>query len=197
MVMEFQREYKTSEKERAYAKAHYQKNIEKYRAYKKAQMAKRRANPKINEKIKAQQRKWYHNCGGLNKQRRYHEKEKKERFFKWRVRLFNMHHKTKHTEQDFKILWEKQNGVCFFTGWILTNTAQIDHITPITRGGNHELSNLRWICREANYAKRNLTDAEFINVIRAIAEALTPPSPTVTGKNRAENALVEEKSEGI
>jgi site-specific DNA-cytosine methylase len=42
-----------------------------------------------------------------------------------------------------------------------------------------------------------LGNAVTVNVIRAIAEAINPPSPTVTAKNRAENALVEEKSIGI
>jgi 5-methylcytosine-specific restriction endonuclease McrA len=43
----------------------------------------------------------------------------------------------------------------------LSRTAQLDHILPRAKGGGDHISNLRWLCPEANYAKRDLTDEEF------------------------------------
>ena len=168
--MKSERKYKTSEKEREYQRQYYRKNIEKYRKYKQEQMKRMRANPQTNEGIKARTREWYRTSGRAERQKEYLEKFKIERFFKWRVRLFNQHYGTKHTETDFIELWNKQKGICPFTGWTLDKTAQIDHIIPIKREGTSSLSNLRWLCKEANYGKRDMLDGEYLNVIEAIVK---------------------------
>jgi len=170
--VENKREYKTSEQERAYQRQYYASHKEKYRLYKKKQMKERRVNPAINERIKTRTREWYKSSGRAEKQKLYLQTFRKERFFKWRVRLFNMRYKTKYTEFDFKMLWDKQKGICPFTGWKLNDTAVIDHIIPIKRGGTHYLANLRWICKEANWGKRDMLDGEYLNVIEAIGRQL-------------------------
>ena len=58
-------------------------------------------------------------------------------------------------------LWRKQKGLCALTGRRLDRTAQLDHKLPRARGGGDNIQNLQWLCREANYAKRDLTNAEF------------------------------------
>jgi 5-methylcytosine-specific restriction endonuclease McrA len=83
-----------------------------------------------------------------------------------------MHNRTSHTGDDLKAIWEKQGGTCHFTGWPLDQTAHLDHIVPVKRGGTHEISNLRWTNKQVNYAKRDMLDGEFLNVIQAIAERL-------------------------
>jgi len=50
--------------------------------------------------------------------------------------------------------------------------AQIDHIIPITRNGTHKLENLRWVCTQANLAKRNLIDEEFYAFCQDVVEFL-------------------------
>jgi 5-methylcytosine-specific restriction endonuclease McrA len=59
---------------------------------------------------------------------------------------------------------------CALTGWPLEygNTASIDHIVPKSRGGDNTLRNLRWVDKRVNYAKRDLTDHEFIALCRAV-----------------------------
>ena len=44
----------------------------------------------------------------------------------------------------------------------MDRSAQVDHILPKARGGSDDLSNLQWVCKEANIAKRHMTDAEFV-----------------------------------
>ncbi len=66
------------------------------------------------------------------------------------------------TAFDLASIWRKQRGMCALTGRKLDRTAELDHKHPKARGGKDELSNLQWVTREANRAKRDLTDAEFL-----------------------------------
>jgi 5-methylcytosine-specific restriction endonuclease McrA len=59
-------------------------------------------------------------------------------------------------------LWKEQRGLCAITGRRLDRTAEIDHRLPRARGGGDNIANLQWVTREANRAKRDLTDAEFV-----------------------------------
>ena len=65
--------------------------------------------------------------------------------------------------KDLKQLIEKQNYKCFLTGDDISFESDIDldHIIPITRGGKNKLSNVRWVTRQANRLKNNLTDDEL------------------------------------
>jgi 5-methylcytosine-specific restriction endonuclease McrA len=70
-------------------------------------------------------------------------------------------------------LWKKQRGICPVTGRRLNReNAQIDHILPITRGGTHDIANLRWVHKDINYAKRDLIDAEFFRLCLDVASYL-------------------------
>jgi 5-methylcytosine-specific restriction endonuclease McrA len=62
---------------------------------------------------------------------------------------------------DLARLWHAQRGLCALTGRKLDRTAQVDHKLPRARGGGDEITNLRWVCRVANEAKRHMTDAEL------------------------------------
>lgn len=65
------------------------------------------------------------------------------------------------TAKDLAALWRQQRGLCALTGRKLDRSAEVDHIVPRARGGGDLISNLRWVCRDANRAKRDLTDEEF------------------------------------
>lgn len=81
-----------------------------------------------------------------------------------------------------KEIWEKQNGICPFTGWelILPNTvdgwdesssrvkrASLDRIDS-EKG--YLKGNVRFVSVMANYAKNKLNDYELINFCKAVAE---------------------------
>lgn len=46
---------------------------------------------------------------------------------------------------------------------------EIDHIHPLARGGDNEVYNLQVICQRCNYAKSDMTEAEFLEHIRRIS----------------------------
>lgn len=80
------------------------------------------------------------------------------------------------TALDLWRMWHKQKGRCAITGRRLDRTAQLDHITAKARGGGDEPENLRWLCKDANLALRELSDAEFValcsDVMRWIGERI-------------------------
>jgi len=49
---------------------------------------------------------------------------------------------------------------------------EIDHIIPLSRGGKHEISNLRRLCKECNISKWDFLDSEFITHIEKILRHL-------------------------
>jgi 5-methylcytosine-specific restriction endonuclease McrA len=103
------------------------------------------------------QRKCYEN-GGREYQQAYLDSLKKTNFFKWKARKSYV----ELTEHELKQLWDSQNGKCALTGRLLDDDAELDHIVPRTRGGGNNYENMRWLCAEANQAKRNLLDSEFL-----------------------------------
>jgi 5-methylcytosine-specific restriction endonuclease McrA len=72
--------------------------------------------------------------------------------------------------KELALLWKAQKGICPFTGRRLNRqNSQLDHIVPLVKGGTSEKSNLRWVHRDVNYAKRDLLDAEFLTLCQDIA----------------------------
>ena len=58
--------------------------------------------------------------------------------------------------------WKIQNGSCLVTNERLyRNNAVVDHIIPISRGGNSNFDNLRWVIKEFNDIKGGFLDSEF------------------------------------
>ena len=72
------------------------------------------------------------------------------------------------TARELAALWKSQRGRCAITGRRLDRTAQLDHIVARARGGNDSITNLRWLCKEANLARRELSDAEFVVLCRDV-----------------------------
>lgn len=69
------------------------------------------------------------------------------------------------TFQELARLWKSQRGVCPYTQRRLTQeNAQLDHVIPMIRGGSSTIENLQWVNRDVNYAKRDLSRDEFIQL---------------------------------
>jgi 5-methylcytosine-specific restriction endonuclease McrA len=53
---------------------------------------------------------------------------------------------------------------CAYCGCVLTESqATVDHITPLSRGGTHEMGNLALCCQGCNTQKHNKTLPEYIS----------------------------------
>ena len=72
--------------------------------------------------------------------------------------------------KELKELIEKQNYKCALTGDIISfnDNIELDHILPTSRKGTNELSNVRWVTKQANRLKQNLTDIELKELCKKI-----------------------------
>jgi hypothetical protein len=86
-----------------------------------------------------------------SKERR-HKRNEKENASPW----------IEHSEGDFRDLLYQQGGRCAVSGLRLTpENASVDHTIPVSKGGTHELSNLRLVVWGVNKAMGDVEDAEF------------------------------------
>ena len=116
-----------------------------------AQMAEYRRRPGIREKINAD-----------------HKVYAARRFFHIRANNLKIRAKVRHevaTTAEVSRLWKQQLGTCPVTGRRLNReSAQLDHIIPLVKGGSDLVGNLRWVHRDVNYAKRDLLDDDFFRL---------------------------------
>lgn len=68
-------------------------------------------------------------------------------------------------------LLKRQDYCCALSGVELTpETAALDHVIPIARGGTHSIRNAQILNKDVNRAKGTLTNAEFIALCRAVVD---------------------------
>jgi CRISPR/Cas system Type II protein with McrA/HNH and RuvC-like nuclease domain len=53
---------------------------------------------------------------------------------------------------------------------LLVDDYNIDHIIPVSRGGSNELDNMAFTIPQANAAKSNLTNEEFVALCKEVCE---------------------------
>lgn len=104
--------------------------------------------------------------------------------FKMYIRLINQHTKRTKKEvsitlQDLKNQWDKQKGICPYTGWKMNisptskwdkkikdmNQASVDRIDS-SRG--YILGNIQFVCMIANFAKNSFSDKDLIEFCTAV-----------------------------
>jgi hypothetical protein len=66
-----------------------------------------------------------------------------------------------HTSQDLLDLYEEQDGRCSYCGMPLRGEYEVEHMTPISRGGSNDRDNLCLSCESCNASKQNRTADEF------------------------------------
>lgn len=60
--------------------------------------------------------------------------------------------------------FDKQKGLCYYCGeGCEMRTMHQEHMTPLKRGGLHDVSNLVLSCKTCNFRKHTMTAEEFIN----------------------------------
>jgi len=134
-------------------------------------MKARRATTEGRAAQKDSSRRAYEN-GGKIKQRARIKAMKENDPFRWKCYLAKRYDRSITIEQ-LKNLWQQQAGLCAITGRALTVLeAELDHVIPRSRGGSDGIENLRWVCGEANDAKRALLDEELLVLCRDITRTL-------------------------
>ena len=80
------------------------------------------------------------------------------------VKLKDLPHVCK--PQELSEIFLKQDGKCYYCKCLLTTKdTSVDHATPISRGGSHEVTNYRLTCGDCNRLKFTRTEAEFLKFI--------------------------------
>ena len=152
----------------AYRKRHYQEHLDHERKRGATRIARYRKDPIKHEKIKASQRKSYQKNGRIKQQERL-AKLKITDPWKWKATRLHPSVKGKISKDELKTLFDSQNGKCALTGRDLDlYTMELDHIIPRSKGGLNVISNVQWTCEEANQAKKNLTDDDFIKLCKEV-----------------------------
>ena len=71
--------------------------------------------------------------------------------------------------EEVRQLLQRQNYRCALTGRHLTpDCASLDHVVPISRGGEHRIENAQVLHRDVNRAKGTLTNEEFLAICREV-----------------------------
>ena len=65
-------------------------------------------------------------------------------------------------EKDVEIIRRRLKDCCAYCGLALNGFGEVDHVIPVSRGGNSFPSNLTLACRTCNRDKSNKTVEEFI-----------------------------------
>jgi hypothetical protein len=63
--------------------------------------------------------------------------------------------------------FEAQDGRCALSGCVLTmgENADLDHIMPVSRGGNRGIENTQWVLAAVNKFKNNMTEEELFPLV--------------------------------
>lgn len=71
-------------------------------------------------------------------------------------------------------LMERQEWKCALTGIPIKfeDELHLDHIIPKSKGGTNDISNLRWVLREANQSKGDLLDEEMKTLFTKILDSM-------------------------
>jgi len=181
--------YSCKECAKAKTKKWYQDNLDKTKLQRKQyrdanpeliREQKRQYYLRNKEAIKAKSLKYFqeNHEARLEKKREYHHKNKER--VNAKKRQWNRDNPERRREQRWKykaqkknqlgfipekfedLLWEEQEGLCFYCQADLKLTGyHLDHMTPLSRRGLHDISNLCLACPDCNLSKGTKTVAEF------------------------------------
>jgi len=92
----------------------------------------------------------------------------------WFEYVAKAHLGTMKRGSELKLLLEKQNYKCAYTGIVLIPAlnASIDHKMPLSLDSEQyqKIENLQWVCLDINTMKRNHTEEDFLEYIKLIYE---------------------------
>ncbi len=140
------------------------KNIEKVRTYF------RNWNQENRESVREYSREWRKaNKGKLRtygqKRREAHLEAERlaKRVREQKRRAIKAHAGGTHEPADVEQMCEDQKGLCAYCETPLFGSFHVDHMTPLSRGGNNNWDNIAIACPYCNSSKHNKTAEEFMN----------------------------------
>lgn len=82
------------------------------------------------------------------------------------IEKYHAHHRNKRSDQIKPIQKQQmlidQNHLCYYCQkYIISKTSNVDHKTPLARGGTGDKDNLCATCKECNTLKETMTEMEF------------------------------------
>lgn len=84
------------------------------------------------------------------------------------------HFGTRKLSNALQIAWFRQGGKCAYSGLPieLGSTAQLDHVQPQSKHGKANVchSEVRWVHKDVNYAKGNLSLSQYIKMCIIVLE---------------------------
>jgi 5-methylcytosine-specific restriction endonuclease McrA len=98
------------------------------------------------------------------------DQRQKDRSFEGKARRYSKYPGVPFTESQWLALCQKFENRCLCCGRSGVELT-IDHVIPLSRGGQHELSNVQPLCRHCNNKKNNKTITDYrSDVIRRLLE---------------------------
>ena len=93
----------------------------------------------------------------------HHKGRSPEKYTVWhnvKARIFGRKVKPYPSMDELRTLGDPSK--CYLCGESLTwETAEIDHVIPLSKGGTSEIGNLKWVHRDCNSIKKDMTLAEL------------------------------------
>jgi hypothetical protein len=105
--------------------------------------------------------------------------------FRGHLKNIRMHCKKSSKEntltlQELKAQWERQAGICVYTGWPMKNPQSTSHILPhtidrasvdrIDSSKGYTKDNIQFVCVIAQYAKHSFSENELLSFCRAVVQ---------------------------
>ena len=59
-------------------------------------------------------------------------------------------------------IYSKSKGLCRYCGEYIGKKGEIEHKTPLAKGGTNDIGNLVWSCYQCNKEKANKTEEEYL-----------------------------------
>lgn len=124
---------------------------------------------RISRKGKPLSKEW---CLALSEGRKKSDKCKGKNLYNWKGGILNTREKNtkKYHERRalgsidknyLKVLFVLQSKKCYYCDCDITEIKAIEHLIPVSRGGNNNWINLVYSCKKCNSKKHNKTLAEF------------------------------------
>lgn len=66
------------------------------------------------------------------------------------------------SEDIREAVYLKSGGLCKYCGKFIERNGEIEHKTPMIKGGSNDLGNLAWSCYQCNKEKANKTEKEYL-----------------------------------